>query len=1598
MSNFYKKNKISLKIVPTTDVNVNDTQRFQVSQSVPSTPIERNINQLMLEKYAYRSLLLVDKSLKNLENLEEEKKNKDDEDFYDSLQNLKQRSSSIQPLREVENQQQQQEYVYASSSTIKQSFAPKLRRSYSQQLKKLSKSPRLSYIQPKIQPQAQNNLSRSNRPNSNNSISNTTSNHKIYKQSVQNYNNNNRKSLIDGVNYNNSNIRSNYNDYSSMPASPVFLLKRNINNGHNSSTSNVNNTITNEFSERSIGNVDNNYKAIQSESVIASSLSSYSYNSKSNKLKNPILDDQNDIQYILSPTSENEKEIDEEYCSDNSNNGIKMTKSKNIPVSSKRNSIFDNFTNSIANSNCSSYSEKYTEISFSNIMSDIRSSTINGQQIYPILYSDPLDNYSNKNGNESFSYTINIKKNLIKELIETKEKADSEIYEIYSIWLEDKDSNDDNEEGLNKLGYNYNNNSTSYSSLLSLNISNSSINNDDNQSVYDSTESLNNNINNILNNNSNESLTTKSNTSFPTLYQNNNNYNTSNISSNSSLFNNNFNEYSDIPIIRTSSYNKNKETSSIYKHPLSNNSSSERLSRHSNISLKIQDSNQRKVFGNKDVNIFKEKIKKSNKANSLAPFKQENKRLSNSMDCLVLAYSNNNMKRKSMQGCNSYGKLNGKNNKIHGSLENLDYSLFNNIKNDYNIRRESSVSKHITTNLNNENRNSRLNNNGNENFEFYLRPRLNQVYSKSWPPSIFTSSHTKLIYKIEQVVIDILKTPAEKYIGSSVAIDFMKILNDLINEQKSLIVGDPEAEDILTKLLYVFSPVVRISEFYNQYISTIEKIENDETDHLKYNRISYNNNKGTSKLISGINLNNESDSMSCDNQKYCESETSNNVINISNESYNSLKEKSENENRENSIMDHFISIDEKDEIYCNEENEIENKEMKANLISNSFSTKDSDINSITSPKKTSISVSFDNPINETKKESFDKILNKSLITTDIEVPKEVAEDKNYYVETKKRSIQDFEEGNEIEKDNERDNEKENKKERENEKEQMEEKIMNEEIEKGVEMLIEIENRKEEEKEKEVEKLIEMEKRQDQEIEKGVEKLIEMENRQDQEIEKGVEKLIEMENRQDQEIEKGVENNDLLTDNNTINEENRNTVDKKSHKKKDKGFMGLIKSFKTLKSTFSPFSSSQSIASITDSTDESISNSNENISNSLKHKRSRSDSNKISISRLNRALSKKKTSHISNCPGSCNTESDNERKIDSLDMNNRDTSPNESTNNNVLTSPLYKCFTPEDINEKSVTDNTAPMISTTNVIATATISSPATEKSEKIESTTNDTNDINDINGTNDETVKHDKETSSIKTVSASSKTIDDTKPKNTVLCRICEEMILAENLGEHSKVCAVIQEQEMRLYESTQKLKKLYSDFKSLKCLMDKKQLGLNSKMLEQFDSIFTKLIDIDVKSSKHRDDQDERLERYTSKLKKILDERPINTNMELYNIGVSLKTTLINELQAVRSYKALEKKYNKTRIINIPAVNDGSHRNSIIVKDKSTQDVNSTSEKSLNSTTSAEKNRLSGIYQHDDSPKKFFSLFNELIRRANYHKRVSSIGGSQKQVMLYNY
>jgi len=397
-----------------------------------------------------------------------------------------------------------------------------------------------------------------------------------------------------------------------------------------------------------------------------------------------------------------------------------------------------------------------------------------------------------------------------------------------------------------------------------------------------------------------------------------------------------------------------------------NNKNFESTNKPNNLTTKVHDVNepQRKVTANKDVNIYKEKIIKNNKVTYFDKLKndakQDNKRLSNSMDCLVLAYSNSTMKNKNLKTCNSNDILDRKKStKLYKSNEN-NYTIYNNIKSDN--KRYSCLPNINNTITNNVNENSSINN---EDFEFYLKPKLNQVYSKSWPPSLFTSGHTKLLFKIEQVVTTILSTPAEKYIGTSVAIDFMKSLNDLINEQKSLIVGDPEVEDILTKLIYVYSPVVRISEFYNQYINSIEKLEYDEIDNLKLNKISVsnnnnnninnnnnnnnnnyininnnnnnNNNKRTSKLSNGFKINNDSDSFHNDNIVSIPT-----VSNLSNEilnnisSINNNNDEQEDKNKQSiNILDQ-VSNDNKISIIENDNKPNEKEEKDDNLSLKEF--------------------------------------------------------------------------------------------------------------------------------------------------------------------------------------------------------------------------------------------------------------------------------------------------------------------------------------------------------------------------------------------------------------------------------------------------------------------------------------------------------------------------------------------------------------------------------------------------------------------------------------------------------------------------------------
>jgi len=705
MSQLYRNNNNNntqpLKIF-STDLQ-SESKRSQISQSVPLTPIERNINyQGQFEKSAYKSLLQINNTIKKLEKLEEEKKANVDDD------SLSQSSTS--------SLQAQPEYIYVSSNSIKPTFAPKLRRSYSQQLKKMTKSPRLSYIQPKIQPQSQDNFNRStnNRINalSNNSITNSTSsNYKLFRQSFQNFNNINKKSSID--------INNSTSDCSSVPGSPVFMLKKNINNCHNGSFSNLNSFNIFEGNDHNSPYLENN-KLTQSESIITNNINKqytangmdekkypdysnensslvinmcisgpsniqsisnnslgYTYN-KTSKLKNPIPDESPDLQPLTSPSNENGKYVDDnDYLSDNSSYNFsdcyKITKSKNIPINSKRSSNLEY----LANSNASSISEKFMENSFSNV-NENRLSTINGQQIFPILYSDPSDFHHSKN--DSFSYTVNIKKNLIKEFIETKERADNEIYELYSSWIEDKDSDFEKDDlstnifgGIKLLDIDLHN-SSSLSSLLSLNFSNSSINisNDPNTFLDDSNESIFNNMR------SNESLNMNFN-SNPIIYSNRGS--NENISLKTPVI-------SDTSLYSTSqdAFKKSKLLDSNYNIS-SNNKIGESLNRPNYFTTKGIDINepQRKAIVNKDVNIYKEKIKKNSKVLYFDKLKNdgklENRRLSNSMDCLVLAYSNSSIKNKALQTSNSSDVIDKKKNtKLNKPNDINNHKVYNNIK------------------------------------------------------------------------------------------------------------------------------------------------------------------------------------------------------------------------------------------------------------------------------------------------------------------------------------------------------------------------------------------------------------------------------------------------------------------------------------------------------------------------------------------------------------------------------------------------------------------------------------------------------------------------------------------------------------------------------------------------------------------------------------------------------------------------------------------------------------------------------------------------------------------------------------------------------
>lgn len=104
------------------------------------------------------------------------------------------------------------------------------------------------------------------------------------------------------------------------------------------------------------------------------------------------------------------------------------------------------------------------------------------------------------------------------------------------------------------------------------------------------------------------------------------------------------------------------------------------------------------------------------------------------------------------------------------------------------------------------------------------------IASNSWPPTILASSHTTLLISIECISQQILHTPVFAIIAQPLtAVDIMKSLQTLMDRQRRMAVGNAEAEDLLTKLVYVFAPVCRLAErlVSRPHTHVVAAIDND---------------------------------------------------------------------------------------------------------------------------------------------------------------------------------------------------------------------------------------------------------------------------------------------------------------------------------------------------------------------------------------------------------------------------------------------------------------------------------------------------------------------------------------------------------------------------------------------------------------------------------------------------------------------------------------------------------------------------------------------------------------------------------------------------
>ncbi|KAJ3100290.1 hypothetical protein HDU97_002381 [Phlyctochytrium planicorne] len=100
------------------------------------------------------------------------------------------------------------------------------------------------------------------------------------------------------------------------------------------------------------------------------------------------------------------------------------------------------------------------------------------------------------------------------------------------------------------------------------------------------------------------------------------------------------------------------------------------------------------------------------------------------------------------------------------------------------------------------------------------------LHSNSWPPSLSISTQEMLFSHIEATAIMIIRTPAEDFIGSTRASEFMKAMQELMEAQRRTVVANTSSIDLLTQMLFVFAPVSRVADSLNHHIRDSEMVEN----------------------------------------------------------------------------------------------------------------------------------------------------------------------------------------------------------------------------------------------------------------------------------------------------------------------------------------------------------------------------------------------------------------------------------------------------------------------------------------------------------------------------------------------------------------------------------------------------------------------------------------------------------------------------------------------------------------------------------------------------------------------------------------------------